>query len=99
MSMKKFNQEIKAYALENGFKEESGFDKDTYSIIYSKITKRGKDDFGSFIALYLDDNIDYFKILSAIQFDVSFAVSTNIYKSDFLEKGSEYLTSEIDNLI
>lgn len=97
--MKNFNEEIKAYVSENGFKEESGFDKDTYSVIYSKITKRGNEDFGSFIALYLDENIDYFKILSAIQFDVSFAVSTNIYKSDFLEKGSEYLTSEIDNLI
>lgn len=97
--MKNFNEEIKAYALENGFKEESGFDKDTYSCIYSKITKRGKDDFGIFIALYLDEDIDYFKILSAIQFDVSFAVLDNINKKDFLENGSEFLTLEINNLL
>ncbi len=32
--MKKFNEEIKAYVSENGFKEESGFDKYTYSVIY-----------------------------------------------------------------
>lgn len=34
MRMKNFNEEIKAYVSENGFKEESGFDKDTYSVIY-----------------------------------------------------------------